>query len=345
MLKSILMKISSVIEELLNPISAEKPSGDYLLYENIYDTIKEARRQEEDLPQGDWQRDIKKADWKTVQQLCFQTLAKQSKDLQLAVWWMESKIYLEEFQGVILGLTLINQLCERFWESIYPLPEDGDWENRVSPLIWMDEKISICLGMLAITSPQDVEQPRYSFFDYQKANQPHLNQNSDLNMSQLQQSATLTPTTFYQNLNNQLNTSLQLLKQLNAFLDNKYQRHAPSLIKFREILENIQAFVLRILKERASDIPILTHENDQQKHIDNTGRGEICSRDEAYQRLAQAADYLLRTEPHSPTPYLVKRAVSWGSLPLQELLLELVNDRSDLRALYTLLGMQAKNDD
>jgi type VI secretion system protein ImpA len=343
------MKIPSIIEELLNPISVEKPSGDYLLYENIYDTIKEARRQEEDLPQGDWQRDIKKADWKVVQQLCFQTLAKQSKDLQLAVWWMESKIHLEGFQGVTLGLTLINQLCERFWDSIFPLPDEGDIENRISPLIWMDEKIPTCLGMLAITAPQDIEQPRYNFFDYQKVNQPQSNQSAGLSISQLQQSATLTPTTFYQNLNDQLNTSLQLLKQLNAFLDDKYQRHAPSLIKFREFLGNIQAFVLRILKERATDTPALPYENNQQKQMDNTNynnnTGEIRSRDEAYQRLAQAADYLLRTEPHSPTPYLVKRAVSWGSLPLQELLLELVNDRSDLRALYTLLGMQAKDDD
>jgi len=343
------MKITNVINELLNPISPEKPSGEYLLYENIYDVIKEARRQEENLPQGDWQRDIKKADWKTVQQLCFQTLATQSKDLQLALWWMESKIHLEEFQGLILGLTLINQLCERFWDSIFPLPDEGDIENRLSPLIWMDEKIPSCLGMLPITSPQDAEQPRYTFFDYQKITQPQSNQSTGLSISQLQQSATLTPTTFYQNLNDQLNTSLELLKQLSAFLEKKCQQHTPSLIKFRELLENIQAFVLRILKERVAELPVLEHGNNQSKQTDNTSyynnTGEIRSRDEAYQRLAQAADYLLRTEPHSPTPYLVKRAVSWGGLPLQELLLELVNDRSDLRALYTLLGMQTKNDD
>lgn len=284
-----------------------------------------------------------------VQQLCFQTLAKQSKDLQLAVWWMESKIYLEEFQGVILGLTLINQLCEHFWESIYPLPDEGDWENRISPLIWMNEKIPACIGILPITFPQDVEQPRYSFFDFKRANHPQSSrQTSDISISQIQQSTTLTPTLFYQNLNYQLINILQLLDQLNTFLNNKYDQRAPSLIKCRDILENIQAFVLRILKERVSDMPILMHDNNQENQIvseiNDNKTGEIRSRDEAYQRLAQAADYLLRTEPHSPTPYLVKRAVSWGSLPLQELLLELVNDRSDLQALYTLLGMQIKSD-
>jgi type VI secretion system protein ImpA len=156
------VKVPSFIGELLHPISANSPSGEYLLYENIYDLVKEARRQEDDLSQGEWQREIKKADWKMVQQLCFQTLAKQSKDLQLAAWWMEAKIHLEDFQGLIQGLTLINQLCERFWQTLWPQPEAGDWENRIAPLIWINEKIPFCIGTLPITLPQDLEQLRYN---------------------------------------------------------------------------------------------------------------------------------------------------------------------------------------
>ena len=56
--------------------------------------------------------------------------------------------------------------------------------------------------------------------------------------------------------------------------------------------------------------------------------------------LSEAADYLLMHEPHSPTPYLVKRAVSWGNMTLNELLQELVNEEHDLRQIYKLLGMQ-----
>jgi type VI secretion system protein ImpA len=67
--------------------------------------------------------------------------------------------------------------------------------------------------------------------------------------------------------------------------------------------------------------------------------GAIRSREEAYRRLAEAADYLLRTEPHSPTPYLVMRAVAWGNMPLSGLLQELVQSEGDLRQLYKLLGM------
>jgi len=66
----------------------------------------------------------------------------------------------------------------------------------------------------------------------------------------------------------------------------------------------------------------------------------IRSREEAYQLLAEIAEFLLRAEPHSPTPYLIKRAVAWGRMPLAEVLQELVRDPNDLRAVYSLLGIE-----
>jgi len=58
------------------------------------------------------------------------------------------------------------------------------------------------------------------------------------------------------------------------------------------------------------------------------------------QLLAEIAEFLLRAEPHSPTPYLIKRAVAWGRMPLAEVLQELVRDPNDLRAVYALLGIE-----
>jgi len=81
-------------------------------------------------------------------------------------------------------------------------------------------------------------------------------------------------------------------------------------------------------------------ENTPARDEGQPGSGAIRSREEAYRRLSDAADYLLRTEPHSPTPYLVMRAVAWGRMPLNELLQELVNSEGDLKQLYTLLGMR-----
>ena len=68
--------------------------------------------------------------------------------------------------------------------------------------------------------------------------------------------------------------------------------------------------------------------------------GPLKSRSEAYHRLNEAAEYLLRTEPHNPVPYLVKRAISWGNMNLMQLLSELVSSDGERGALYALLGIK-----
>lgn len=57
------------------------------------------------------------------------------------------------------------------------------------------------------------------------------------------------------------------------------------------------------------------------------------------QQLAQIADYLAKTEPHSPVPYVIRRAVEWGNQPLGELLDELISADAESRRLWKLLGV------
>lgn len=65
----------------------------------------------------------------------------------------------------------------------------------------------------------------------------------------------------------------------------------------------------------------------------------FSSREQAYASLSAIADYLMRTEPHSPAPWLVKRAVSWGGMTLSELLDELLGQGENLASIKKLLGM------
>jgi type VI secretion system ImpA family protein len=67
--------------------------------------------------------------------------------------------------------------------------------------------------------------------------------------------------------------------------------------------------------------------------------GPIRSRADAFRALAEAADFLSRTEPHSPVPYLIRRAIRWGTMPLGDLLAELMDDGQDRARIQDLLGM------
>ena len=87
-------------DDLLNPIPGDSPSGTNLRYAPVYDKIKEARRQDDDAPQGEWQRERKVADYKQVIKLAGETLATQTKDLQLAAWLTEAFLHQEGFGGL-----------------------------------------------------------------------------------------------------------------------------------------------------------------------------------------------------------------------------------------------------
>ena len=63
------------LDVLLQPISDENPSGESLRYSGIYDEITEARRADDTLNRGDWQEELKVADYRRVIDLAVPALS------------------------------------------------------------------------------------------------------------------------------------------------------------------------------------------------------------------------------------------------------------------------------
>lgn len=350
-------------ERLLAPISEESPCGRSLVYEGTYDEIREARRQDDPtLPQGDWQIELKKANWVQVRDLCVEALTKRTKDLQIAAWFTEALLWLHGYTGLKAGLQLIIHFCENYWETVYPLlEENGDVEMRISSLVWINEKLSLQLGNVAITAPATRDAFPYTFIDHEEAwlleNRASIKEKQAAEAAgkptraKFLTSATLTPREFCVNLATDLRESIEYVDTLNHLLDNLCSRQAPGLGKFRDTLVNIQRVVETMLKDKPSEVDSNAEIFEENTSTDTTISDDklfiknanlpIRSRGEAYRRLAEAADFLMQHEPHSPTPYLVKRAIKWGNMSLTELLMELVNNNSDLAAIYQLLGIKS----
>src|SRR5687767_4475006 len=121
-------------EDLLTPIPGDNPAGVDLRDDNIWDVIKEARREEVDAPQGEYKRDRKVADWAAVVRETSNALATRSKDLQLAVWLIEAAFYRESFTGMAQAVRAAAQILVKFWDGLHPALEDGDAGFRVGLL-------------------------------------------------------------------------------------------------------------------------------------------------------------------------------------------------------------------
>lgn len=353
------------LERLLTPISGARPSGEPLRYSGVYDQVQEARREDDPtLPQGVWKTDLKKADWPEVERLCLDALETRSKDLQLAVWLLEAWLHLDAAAGVAQGLRLLGGLCESFWETLHPEMEDGDPEVRLAPLFWLEEKLSDALKRhIPVTRPETDGSPSYALADWESAryleNAARSNPqaleaaetNGKVTTAKFLASVSLTPGAFYTALLRDLREALDALGELGALLGSRCGDRAPGFYRFAGNLMAVQQMAARVLEEKPAEPgapprPEETEEEpmtgwyDEPEEETFHAGGPIRSRAEAYRRLSEAADYLLRTEPHSPAPYLVKRAVAWGSMSLSEVLQELLHHGADLRSIYSLLGIK-----
>src|SRR6266566_2949990 len=129
-------------EDLLQPIPGSNPAGANLRYDPIYDKIKEARREEEDVDQADWPLVIK---------LSGEALATKSKDLQIAAWLTEALLKQESLGGLRAGLGLLRGMLEKFWDQLYPELEGGDAELRAGPLTWVGRYLDAGVRTVPLT--------------------------------------------------------------------------------------------------------------------------------------------------------------------------------------------------
>jgi len=341
------------------PISAEHPAGEWLRFDPLYDEIRRLREQEDPtLPQGIWQRELKKADWSGVARLCESALETRTKDLQIASWMTEAWMALHGFPGFERGLQVVAALCRTFWDTVYPMSDNGSVEPRLSPIVWIADKLVLPLKSIPITAAAGDERMVYAWRDWESA--LYLAQlkpvkgapppsDGAVTQSKFMVAVSLTPSARFAALETELASALVALDELEQALREQLgdEKRVPSLTPLRTPLSAMQKFVSRVRIERgqaetkpASDASADGEGTMFDEAIVLSSGGAIASRAEAYHRLREAADYLMRTEPHSPVPYLVRRAVNWGNLSLAELLEELLQKNADLATINALLGIR-----
>jgi len=352
------------IQSLIVPITEDSPCGEYLIYSTEYDKIRDARSEDNpNLPLGVWEHELKKADWNEVIILCEQYLTEKSKDLLIAGGLCEAATNIHGLAGLHDGLTLILQLSKIFWDTIYPRLDEDDYSSRVAPYIWLNKTLTEHCQLIKITTETHENERSFTYADWIEAK--HLQQVSHGDPEQLEQArsrgkatqedinraATSVDNNFFVTLTQQLNNSITVIRAIEALLDEKCGKEAPGFITLRNRLEAIATKTTSWIRQDELPPPIIQEELEEEHATDGIIPQQILApkphaitdREAAYRILSEAADYLLTIEPHSPAPYLVKRAVSWGNMSLSELFIELMGEGRDLGSTLTLLGITERD--
>jgi len=365
------MKASVIdVEALLQPIPGDNPVGDDLSFSALYDEIREARRSEDNLDRGDWKREPKKADWWKVCEITTTALSLKTKDLQVAAWLTESLAKLHGLPGLRDGCKLIRGLHERFWDGLYPEIDDGDLDARAQTLEWFDRQLAIILKDVPIAkSSGDLDffylhleeyyekvktLNRIEEADERASTKAMLEQwNADWNKAR-----GATPLAFYEQLYSLLNECWHELETLDRIMDERYGKQTSGVNAIRNILDSIRVLIGNAVRSKSGDevkagnnAESLQDGSQDAALAEATGEATgtfsaaIRTRQDAIRHLNAAAEYFLKTEPHSPVPYLVQRAIKWGQMPLADWLQDVIKNDGVLDQLRETLGLRRNSDE
>ncbi len=264
------MKAPIELEALLAPIAGENPAGEDLRYAPVYDELREARRADDVMEQGDWKTELKVSDWNKVIAIATDALTKRTKDLQIAAWLTEALIKKEGFNGFAASLEMLTGFLKHYWDHLYPVIEDGDLEFRIAPIEFMNERLSGSLREIPVTDPGATA--GYSWFKWQESRQVGYdaetrNQYGDvdenkkrardekvaegkLTAEDFDAAVALTSGAWYVFLAESLAHCREALAVFDRTVDERFGSNAPGLADIRDALEDCERFVTKMLKDK-----------------------------------------------------------------------------------------------
>jgi type VI secretion system protein ImpA len=334
-------------EDLLEPIPGENPSGTDLYYDKIFDQIKEARAEDDDvMPAGDWARTQKKADHAAVIKLAGEALAKRTKDLRLATWLAEAHFKHEGFPLLIPCLEFLKRLQDEFWPTFYPsIEEDGDMGRRIGAVEAFSARMYLALRSASVTKSgfnillygesRTVGYEADAATSEKMAVRNEAISRGKVTAEDFDKSFAATPKEFYSGTEEILSSALSLLDDIEQFHQEKYGDDYPNVGKLRSALEEEKVLFAALLNEKRKTEPDVGEEpevfdepvaiaaetgSDSSPTPPTTQKapramaalGAPVDANDAYTMIVGCAEYLRVADTSSPVPYLLCAGLRLG---------------------------------
>ncbi len=359
-------------EELLRPVSDDAPCGTDPRadqgadspYYRAKDTRAAARRIER-ANDADGETSVPLQEWSEVAELCIEILVSRAKDLEVSTWLMEAMLRLEGFAGLQSSIATATGLVVRYWDGIYPEPDEDGVELRLTPFINLNGQDSPGTLMQPLRKTAiTFGETSYQFWQYEQALE--VSQITDqsrkdarikggaLELEQFSLAVQQTPAEFYARLVAEIETSLGALNELSDAFVEKVGHDAPPAGALRAMLSTILDAVRQFAGDKLAQhaaVSALTEEEDAPEQVDGAeadgetsgtapSKGPIANREDALRQLLKVAAFFREHEPHSPISYTLEEIVRRGRMPLPQLLDELIIDGNARHYFYLASGLR-----
>ncbi|MGD8571226.1 MAG: type VI secretion system protein TssA [Gammaproteobacteria bacterium] len=362
------------MDSLLQPISEDNPAGVDLRADvsptSTYNVLKDARnsaRAAERKNVFDSADNTALNHWKTVQEMAPSVSVNETKDLEITSWYIEALTRTEGFDGLLRGFRVLKGLITQYWDEVYPLPDEEGLETKVASITGLNglgaEGVLIApIRNIPITRSGNVD---FSLWQYkqaveiQKIPDERVREErtgaAGFSMDDVQHAVNETVDADIVMLKSTIGACLDEYRQISQLLDDHCGEHSPPTSNIVNVLEDCQAAVNHLYKDRNIDVANDT-EDDQPDQATNSENGggsgsstsrvgsPIKSREDAFQQILEISAYFRKTEPHSPVSYVLEKAVKWGRMPLDQLIPELIADGGALEQYRNLTGITSSEE-
>jgi type VI secretion system protein ImpA len=357
------------LEALLAPIPGDAPQGTDIREDfsatSPYRRLRDARSEARDAERGQEQGDIDARDpgpmWRAVRELALQTLTERAKDLEVAAWLTEAYVRSHGLVGVTAGARLMAGLAERYWDVLFPMPDDYGMETRVAPITGLngrDGNGSLIQPLYKTVLFNRPDGSPFAYYQYRQSEQL-----GTLDAARRQQRIEAGAIAFedvelearaagrgrFSTLLGQARAAHDAWQAMAAIMDERAGADGPSTTAVRDVLAGIAEVARRFAPAEAPQPaegtgeaaagPPATGADGGSNQIARTS-GQIASREDALRALEGIAAFFRRTEPHSPLAYTLDEAVRRGRMTLPDLLNELVTDTEARNAILSSLGIR-----
>lgn len=368
------------IDALIAPIDGSHHGvGEDLIFDPRIDAIVAARQEDDPLlAQGNWVTELKVADWDFVKNQCADLLSHTSKDMKLALWYVDALSHTDHLAGISQGLSLLQALNDEYWLTMYP-PLDGEEDSmdiRAGLLSWFVKALTDDIKQLSLA---DTKAGNYNYnyyltardHDKQRQQNPDSETSNQLTLSDYNHAIKTSSETWQQALMANLRAVTEQWQTLTDQLNNLMGMDAPVFAPVTDLLVALTQHLRPLIPEYSDDnsmsaqdsvadtmdsmgdsdsaISDSSGQSASTKNVTSTSfnpsnRDHQSNRQQALKLLGQIQDYFAANEPHSPVTFLLGRAIDWADMPLDQWLTHIIKNEDQLATLSDMIGIQPKRD-
>jgi type VI secretion system protein ImpA len=358
------------LEALLAPIEGEAPQGidvrEDFSATSAYNRLRDARSEARDAERGQDAGDADARDagplWRTVRELAMKTLVETSKDLEVAAWMTEALVRSHGLAGLTAGAQVMAGLAERYWDGLFPLPDDYGIETRVAPVTGLNGRdgngsLIQPLNMVALFNRPDGSPLAY--YQYRASEQLSTLdaerrqariEAGAIPLEDLEREARAAGGRHFGAMLADARAARDAWQAMASIMDEKAGAEGPSTTAVRDLLTGIIDTVTRFAPAEEAAAEATTEPGTAGGEAPATGSvglgrltvapGQGATREDALRALGEIASFFRRTEPHSPLSYTLDEAVRRGRMTWPELLAEVVADTDTRNTILNTLGIR-----